>query len=147
MDSDNLSKIKWYQCKSIDELKAMGQWLDVIKIINHDISTHLSADVDNWASLWENIEKIREIFLRNDVVCDGAYFISEQHEVVFYLVKLEGEQRQKALGITKLHYKNKEIAKKWHKKMTMKLHSDRCKHPHTQAAWDQMEVLYAEMTK
>lgn len=52
-------------------------------------------------------------------------FISEQEEYIFYLTKLEGKQRNKALGITDEHYENKKLAEKWKKSLALKVASDR----------------------
>lgn len=52
-------------------------------------------------------------------------FVSEQQELIFYLTKLEGKQRNKALGITDEHYENKDLAKKWKKSLAQKVASDK----------------------
>lgn len=52
-------------------------------------------------------------------------FVSEQQEYIFYLTKLEGKQRNKALGITDAHYEDKNLAKKWKKAIAHKVASDK----------------------
>ena len=52
-------------------------------------------------------------------------FISQQQEYIFYLTKLEGKQRNKALGITEEHYEDKKLAKKWKKSIAQKVASDK----------------------
>lgn len=52
-------------------------------------------------------------------------FISEQEEYIYYLTKLEGKQRNKALGLTDDHYSDKKLAKKWKRSIAMKVASDR----------------------
>lgn len=52
-------------------------------------------------------------------------FISKQQEIIFYLTKLEGQQRNRALGITEEHYVNEELAKKWYKKLRNRVHPDK----------------------
>ena len=52
-------------------------------------------------------------------------FISEQQEYIFYLTKLEGKQRNKALGITDEHYEDKKLAKKWMRSIAHKVASDK----------------------
>ena len=52
-------------------------------------------------------------------------FVSKQQEYIFYLTKLEGKQRNKALGITDEHYEDKKLAKKWKKSIAQKIASDK----------------------
>lgn len=52
-------------------------------------------------------------------------FVSEQQEYIFYLTKLEGKQRNKALGITDSHYEDTTIAKKWYKEISQLVHPDK----------------------
>lgn len=52
-------------------------------------------------------------------------FVSEQQEFIYYLTKLEGKQRNKALGITDEHYENKKLANKWKKSLAQKVASDK----------------------
>ncbi|MFK5949009.1 MAG: hypothetical protein QM500_09615 [Methylococcales bacterium] len=76
------------------------------------------------------------IFLRKDIssLRKGANerenyknetFVSEQAELIFYLTELEGKQRNKALGIRDEHYENKAVAKKWFRRISQKVHSDK----------------------
>jgi hypothetical protein len=55
---------------------------------------------------------------------DGP-FVSEQEEYIYYLTKLEGKQRNKALGITDNHYEDTTIAKKWYKEISQLAHPDK----------------------
>jgi hypothetical protein len=52
-------------------------------------------------------------------------FVSEQQEFIYYLTKLEGKQRNKALGITDQHYEDKTLANKWKKSLAQKVASDK----------------------
>lgn len=52
-------------------------------------------------------------------------FVSEQQELIFYLTKLEGKQRNRALGITDKHYEDKNLARKWKKSLAQKIASDK----------------------
>lgn len=52
-------------------------------------------------------------------------FLSDQQEYIYYLTKLEGKQRNKALGITDEHYEDKKLAKEWKKSLALKVASDR----------------------
>lgn len=52
-------------------------------------------------------------------------FLSDQQEYIYYLTKLEGKQRNKALGITDEHYEDKKLASDWKKSLALKVASDR----------------------
>lgn len=52
-------------------------------------------------------------------------FVSEQQEYIFYLTKLEGKQRNKALGITDAHYEDKNLANKWKNAIAHKVARDK----------------------
>jgi len=63
----------------------------------------------------------------NHVINDynDDYFKSRQAELLFYLTKLEGKQRNKLLGLTDLHYEDKTIAKKWYREICQYAHPDK----------------------
>ena len=76
---------------------------------------------------------------------DSDYFVSPTAEIVYSIVKLDGEQRLKALGINRTHYKNSDKAKKWRNDLAMKIHPDKCAHPHAGKAMDEITALYDNM--
>lgn len=141
-DSTNLH---WYECRDKEELESLGSWLDVKNHIQRDTSLYENIAVGDWHALFNEVNEFKKKLCKKHDIDSDLFFISEEHETIFYLVKLDGKERQKALGITGLHYKNKEVAKKWYKKMIMLLHPDRCNHPQAKAAWKEMEKLHSEM--
>ena len=76
---------------------------------------------------------------------DSDYFVSPTAEVVYSIINLDGEQRLKALGINRTHYKNSDKAKKWRNDLAMKIHPDKCAHPHAGKAMDEITALYENM--
>lgn len=56
---------------------------------------------------------------------DGEYFKSRQAELLFYLKKLQGKQRNELLGITDEHYENKKLAQKWYREISKFVHPDK----------------------
>jgi hypothetical protein len=76
---------------------------------------------------------------------DSDYFVSPTAEIVYNIVKLDGEQRLKALGINRSHYKDGDKAKKWRNDLAAKVHPDKCAHPQAATAMDEITALYKNM--
>jgi DnaJ-class molecular chaperone len=57
--------------------------------------------------------------------CSSSPFVSETAEYVFYLTKLDGKQRNDALGITDEVYEDKVQARIWYEKIAEKVHPDK----------------------
>jgi hypothetical protein len=76
---------------------------------------------------------------------ESAYFISPEAEIVYSIVELDGEERLKALGVNKLHFKDPEKAKKWRNDLAAKVHPDKCAHPYADKAMGQITALYKNM--
>ncbi len=76
---------------------------------------------------------------------DDEYFYSQTDKYIFVLTELDGKNRRKILGISFLHYKDKDIAKKWRKEILKKIHPDICNHPKAKEACEKMDQIYNEM--
>ena len=74
------------------------------------------------------------------------YFVSHQARLIYALVELEGEGRQRALGLTPAHYRSPEMARQWRNDVAKLIHPDVCHHPKAHAAADELENVYREMT-
>ncbi|WP_434034835.1 hypothetical protein [Cupriavidus sp. a3] len=55
----------------------------------------------------------------------GEHFISDKHELAFYITNHEAHHFDEALGITRKHYVDKVLAKEWRDKLAAKFHPDR----------------------
>ena len=76
---------------------------------------------------------------------ESDYFVSPTAEIVYSIIKLDGEQRLKALGINRSHYKDNDKAKKWRNDLAAKVHPDKCAHPQAATAMDEITALYKNM--
>lgn len=76
---------------------------------------------------------------------DSDYFVSPTAEIVYSIVKLDGEQRLKALGVNGSHFKDASKAKKWRNDLAAKVHPDKCAHPQATTAMDEITALYKNM--
>jgi cell division protein FtsB len=76
---------------------------------------------------------------------DSDYFVSPTAEIVYSIVKLDGEQRLKALGVNGSHFRDADKAKKWRNDIAAKVHPDKCAHPQAATAMDEITALYKNM--
>ncbi len=73
------------------------------------------------------------------------YFKSAEAELIYSIVKLDGEDRMKALQITRSHYNNAKTAKDWRNQMANRVHPDKCHHPEAQVAATKIVEMYKSM--
>ena len=71
------------------------------------------------------------------------YFIDETTKIIFALVELPGKVKMDLLGIKRIHYINKDIAKSWYEEINNKIKNS--KHPKAVEAVKQLENLYKGM--
>ena len=76
---------------------------------------------------------------------EDLYFKSLVHRYVFALVELDGESRQRVLGITQELYNNKEKAKTWRDIIVKQIHPDYCKIEGAESAMSKLNELYSRM--
>lgn len=112
------------------------------------IQLDISSDIFDKVMFWlENLPKAKVKLKKiKDVVSPSTdYFSSKVDKYIFALTELDGTNRQKILGITPLHYRNREFANKWKKEVALVLHPDKCDHPKAKEAWEIMNNIYSEM--
>ncbi|MEZ9367201.1 hypothetical protein AB4167_22180 [Vibrio sp. 10N.286.49.E11] len=140
--------MKWYECRSEQDLKMLGTIAEVKKEIAKDLEGKVVLTARSWTSLLDKVSLLQGLFHRpehDSVWHDG--FVSETEKYIFCLTKLDGKNRQKNLGVSGLHYKNKDLAKKWMFKISHKIHSDKCNDPRAKDAMVELESMYKEMNK
>lgn len=106
--------------QSIEDLQNSGNIPDLVEQIKCLISP-LTVEADTYDALFETVQCLQKNWLP---LAKGP-FISRQAELVYYLTKLEGKQRNKAVGITDDLYDDKPKAKKWFKKLSNIVHPDK----------------------
>ena len=140
--------MKWSECKSIEELKKLGSFKSVKEMIKRDLKGELNLTGRSWSELLIKITLLSDIFRdnqKNEIWYDG--FISEVDKYIFCLLNLDGRNRQNNLGVSVLHYKNKEIAKSWYKKIVQKIHPDKCSDNRAVTAMKVLDEMFKEMAK
>jgi len=140
--------MKWYECSNESDLKKIGSFSDVKKIIYHDLKGKINITARSWRKLYEKINLMQDLFFHSklgELSFDG--FVSETQKYLFCLTQIDGKNRQKNLGVSGLHYRNIDLAKKWKRKIVQKIHPDKCADPRAKDAMLILENMFLEMTK
>lgn len=90
----------------------------------------------------------RSAFQTSDATSGGEdyYFVSEPARLIYALVELDGESRQRALGVTQAHYRDADLAKQWRNKIAMQIHPDVSRHAKAEEAAHELTMMFKEMT-
>ncbi len=105
---------------SIDDLRDCGSISDVAEKICRLIHP-LKIEVNTYDELFEIVVCLQKNWLP---LVKGP-FISRQAEVVYYLTKLEGKQRNNAIGLSDEIYEDPEKAKEWYRGLRGLVHPDK----------------------
>jgi hypothetical protein len=81
-------------------------------------------------------------FIKKNINFSENTFCSKEKEYLFYLNNLEGEQRNKLLGITDVHYEDKNEAKKWYHEISKYIHPDKNKDSSADMAFRTLAKIY-----
>ncbi|MCR3909252.1 hypothetical protein NUK47_10750 [Aeromonas hydrophila] len=71
---------------------------------------------------------VKSYQLLNQIKKEDEYFISKNHRLAYHLLNIDRPQSEiyeKELEITRVHYKEKSLAKDWKRKMSKIFHPDR----------------------
>lgn len=140
--------MKWHECVDKSELKEIGCFSDVKEIIADDLKGKMKITARSWQELYEKISLLQLLFSRTKpekLWFDG--FETEAQKYLFCLTQIDGKNRQKNLGVSGLHYKNKDLAKKWKQKIAQKIHPDKCSDSRAKEAINILDSMFQEMTK
>lgn len=112
--------MKISEINSLDDIKEYGKSSDLVQDLQKLVSP-LKVEVGSDEELLAVIMVLKSKWV--DLV--RGPFVSEQQKYIYYLTKLEGKQRNKALGITDKHYEDKKIANRWKKSLAQKVAVDK----------------------
>ena len=76
-----------------------------------------------------------------------SYFADEQSMLIFALLYLDGDIREKILGIREEFYESERKAKYWRAKLTKKIHPDYCHHSKANEATAKLNSIYERMIR
>lgn len=125
--------------ETTEQLKQLGS-IEEIRRKLEEIVSPLQVGATTYAGLMDVVR----ILQKNWLGFHAGPFVSRQAELVFYLTRLDGEQRNKLLEITDAHYRDKDLARKWFRSLRQQVHSDR---GGDDAAFLILQELYDVMTE
>lgn len=108
------------EIQSIQDLESIGSLEDVIEQLNKKIFP-LFIKADSFEDLFQTLSVLK----KNWVPFIEGPFVSEQAKYIYCLTELEGESRNKVLGINDECYESVEAAKKWRRKIESYVHPDK----------------------
>lgn len=91
-------------------------------------------------------KNLKHVYLPGVRISGGDYFVSEAARWIYALVELDGDNQQRALGLTPTHYRDADRARSWHRQVAKVIHPDISHHPKAHEATDQLDRIYRRMT-
>lgn len=145
-DEDS-GKEDWQLVSSEKELKGLGiSFAEMKKIVGQKVAPY-TVKARGWGELYQFIkQRFPDESISNEIY-NSLYFKDEVSELIFYLLELDGEARQKKLGITSMYYKDKKQASIWKNELMKKIHPDQSKHIKAEEATKELNELYGSMIK
>lgn len=163
--------MKWLNVSSIDELKLLGNMKEVRKIIKYDLVEFFSGQKskeknivemikitsNSWVGLYDKICALKNFMsiLDDKYQLDNntskhyenniEYFKTEEDQIIFYLLEMDGKSRSEKLGITRECFIDKKYAKTWRNNIYKKIHPDKTNNKKATEAAAKLNQLYKEM--
>ncbi|MGL4911729.1 MAG: hypothetical protein ACRC3Y_04780 [Romboutsia sp.] len=150
--------MRWINVNSVKELKELGRFRDVTREIKEDLGDTFKIKGKAWNEVYNNIAEFREIIqnINKEINFEDGnkeeienynnpYFSSLANEYIYYLLELDGELRNKNLGIINNHFKNKKKAKEWKDKILKVIHPEVSRHPNSSEAIAELNSIYNKL--
>ena len=145
---DDEGGLEYNKIRSLEELKSLGGFKEVKNSIQEQMNGQ-RIKAKSWQELYEFIliSNKQQDKSNRRTSYESSYFKDEVSEVIFYLLELEGDIKFGKLGITKLHFKDKEKALYWKRDLMKKIHPDQSTHVYAEEATKELNKLYGSMIK
>ncbi|MEN0067123.1 MAG: hypothetical protein AAGA48_33640 [Myxococcota bacterium] len=128
--------------RSMKELKSFGSFREVRGLIQERLGEQLRIRARGWKDL------LRLLFdLRSGLQLDGEFYVSREAEVIHALLHLNGELKERALGLSLRHFSNVKLAREWRDEMALLVHPDRCHRPDAAKAMAAVQRIYNRMIR
>lgn len=150
--------MEWLEVENLEELKQLGSYQDLRCQIKNSLGEKIYFTANGWSDLWEVVQSIRKFSERlpkkvqesnisNISDESPKYFKSEADRIIYALVRLDGEERLRELGVDRSYTRDLEKAKRWRNCLAKIIHPDVCKHPDAAEASTKLTKLYEQMTR
>lgn len=137
--------MNWYKSNTVDELSKLGTFREVKEIVEIEIGCGVKVKARGWMQLKDFIDSFK--LTVNKFAEKENIFVSEATKYIYILTQLDGKIRQEKLGLTPIHYKNRDLADKWKKKIAKVIHPDVCKNELADDAMAKLNCLYKELVR
>ncbi|WP_394887031.1 hypothetical protein [Clostridium butyricum] len=124
--------------KTIDELKKVGSIDSIINIIE-DVIKPIKIRAKSYEELFEYTQFLQQKYKE---ASEEIFFKNERDKYLFCLTQVDGEKRNKVIGLTDELYDNKDLAVSWHRKIVKVLRQDINDDELTKEAFNELEKLY-----
>ncbi|MBD2741571.1 hypothetical protein [Coleofasciculus sp. FACHB-1120] len=169
--SDHVSElsIEWANISSEDELRKLKDVLGSFQAIKQKLSEDLDIKIraNGYSEFFKILKKIQIVFgsshkkehggdentnsgvisTRQPLHEDALFFSSEQHRLIYALIRLQGAQRMDMLGITEQHWKDLGLIKRWFRALSKMIHPDCNKIRGADVAWQNLEKIKNDLEK
>lgn len=137
----------WYRCTTVDQLSELGKFREVKEIIEREIGCGIKVKARGWIQLKDFIDSFKMTVNKFTHTNENDIFTSEATKYIYILTQLDGKTRQGKLGLTPIHYKNKDLADKWRKNIAKIIHPDVCKNKLANDAMAKLNSIYRELIR
>lgn len=150
--------MEWLQATTLQELKKYGKFREILRQVKDCFGNQVTVKAKSWNDLFSAIQELNKFLNKaqekssqkvtqlKEPNSTSLYFHSEVARIIYALIRLDGEQRLRELGISKAHTKDMEKAKNWRNNIAKKIHPDVCQHPEAAEASTKLTELYNQMT-
>ena len=150
--------MEWLEVETFEEFKQLESYDNLRRKIKDSLGEKISFKARGWSDLWEVVQslrkfseglpkKVNESNIGNILDESSRYFKSEADRIIYALVRLDGEERLRELGVDKSYTRDLEKAKRWRNSLAKIIHPDVCKHPEAAEASTKLTKLYEQMTR
>lgn len=141
----------WNNIETEEELKEysneVGGFIKLRNLVRNDLGINQNT-FKGLKGLYLFIIQFNKKFQRRkEEEDDVEYFKSNADKYIFALCELDGENREKLLGITREHYSKLKSAKSWRNNIVKLIHPDHCKSKNAKEAIAKLNQIYERMIK
>lgn len=148
----------WYSATSTEDLKRLGAYLAVRKCAKTEIEAfQLGSGISiqfkpsGWNGLFEAIQAYKKVQKSlgdksSEAHVSDDYFHSKKARYIFSLLELDGEDRNRQLGLAEKHLRDKNAASKWMRAIAREIHPDKIDDPQAEKATQKLNELYELLT-
>lgn len=126
--------------KLFEKIYLLREMINQLGVKNRDEEVEVKENEEATRIVEKVKEKPSNEILNNDGD-ESEYFKSKSDELIFYILELNGKNRNQKLGVMNEFYKDKVAAEKWRRNILLKIHPDICNNSKASEAVIKFEQL------